>query len=636
MTLPAGLATVTVTGTYARPDGTPYQGTVRFVPQPAVLTSAAHGRILLGTITAALGETGAFTTELLATDDPDVTPIDWTYRVTEHWKDAPGRSYPLALPAATPDVDLAAVAPTAPAAGEYLVVAGPAGPGGATGATGPAGATGAQGPTGATGPQGPPGSEANAQAYTDSALGAEVNRSNAAYIPQAAVTITNLLSTNPAYFGHRGQGMVSPEHTLAGYRAAVAAGAKAIEVSVNVTADGTLVCCHDTTLDRTTYSTGAVNTWNWSELKNRVLTNGRVLHGQGWTDQPIPTLREVLDEFLGRVIIFLEAKGNDAVVPLETMLTTFYPTANKSVIWKAHIGTASLPWAKGAGFKTWVYVDDSTTDAAMDAKDANVDYWGVQTSMADARVTQIVNRGKPTFSWPVYRRSQRDRLAGLGVVGMMTSDIQYLSRSTPMRTASRWDNQVKEPGGVPTLDYDATYALKFDDTPNAGWVYINASGQSYGLGTYCPIVGGTGGYRISFDMKFEGIPTLTTEHAGLYFGKTSDDAYRFGTANASGGYHVVMRANGQMQLNRHTAGVTPGTALGTVQNTTAVVADNPMSFQLDVTATTVELRRTDSTGWTTGPIADTTYRGLYFGLSNGGITNLATKPHWRNLVITQL
>jgi glycerophosphoryl diester phosphodiesterase len=703
MPLPAGLATVTVTGTYARPDGTPYKGSVRFVPEPAVLTSAAHGRILLGTITATLSESGAFTAELLATDDPDVTPTDWTYRVSEHWKDAPGRSYPLALPAVAPEVDLAAVAPTAPAAGEYLVVAGP---------------TGAQGPAGDTGPQGPPGSEANAQAYTDDAVAAEVTRSNAAYDPagsaatartqaistaaadaatkastaqaaaiaaaaadattkasnaqsaaisaaaadattkagaaqtaaaataatdaaakcqpSAAVTIANLLATNPAYFGHRGQGMVSPEHTMAGYRAAVAAGAKAIEVSVNVAADGTLVCCHDTTLDRTTYSTGAVNTWNWSELKNRVLTNGRVLHGQGWTDQPIPTLREVLDEFLGRVVIFLEAKGNDAVVPLETMLTTFYPTANKSVVWKAHIGTASLPWAKGAGFQTWVYVDDGTSDAAITAKDQYIDYLGVQTSMADARVTQIVARGKPVFSWPVYRRSQRDRLAGLGVVGMMTSDIQYLSRSTPMRTASRWDNQVKEPGGVPTLDYDATYALKFDDSPNAGWVYINAAGQSYGLGTYCPIVAGAGGYRISFDMRFEGIPTLTTEHAGLYFGKASDDAYRFGTANATGGYHVVMRANGQMQLNRHTAGVTTGTALGTAQPTDAVVANQPMSFQLDVTPTTVEVRRTDGVGWTTGPIADATYRGGYFGLSNGGITNLTTKPHWRNLVITQL
>ncbi|MFI6725890.1 hypothetical protein NRF20_07570 [Streptomyces sp. R-74717] len=78
--------------------------------------------------------------------------------------------------------------------------------------------------------------------------------------------------------------------------------------------------------------------------------------------------------------------------------------------------------------------------------------------------------------------------------------------------------------------------------------------QSYGLGGECPLVAGAGGYRISFDMKFKALPSTLTEHAGVYLGKTSDDVYRSGTANTSGGYHVVIRANGQMQLNRHTAG----------------------------------------------------------------------------------
>lgn len=714
MALPDDLPTVTLTGTYTHPDGSPMKGSVSVTPVPGKIVSADTGLTIQGRAGRKFDANGHVSLTVLATDAPGINPTGFTYRVVIAFPDTSGDDFFTELPASAPDVSLPAVTPSSPNEGDYVVITGPAGPPGADGEPGPAGAPGAQGVPG------PPGSQADAEQYTDDALTSEVARSNAAYDPagaattarlaaisaaaadastkaaaaqaaaiaaaatdattkadvarttatataasdattkagtaqtaaitaaatdaaakyqpNAAITIASLLATNPAYFGHRGQGMVSPEHTMAGYRAAVAAGAKAIEVSVNVAADGTLVCCHDTTLDRTTYSTGAVNTWNWSELKNRVLTNGRVMLGQGWTDQPIPTLREVLDEFLGRVVIFLEAKGNDAVVPLQAMLDTFYPSASKSVVWKAHIGTASLPWAKdpARNYRTWIYLDDGTSDAAITAKDQYIDYLGVQTSMADARVTQIVARGKPVFSWPVYRRSQRDRLAGLGVVGMMTSDIQYVSRATPMRTASRWDNQVKEPGGVPTLDYDATYALKFDDSPNAGWVYINAAGQSYGLGTYCPIAPGAGGYRISFDMKFEGIPAITTEHAGLYFGKVSDDAYRFGTANASGGYHVVMRANGQMQLNRHTAGVTSGTPLGTVQNTTAVVADNPMSFQVDVTATTIELRRTDSTGWTTGAIADATYRGLYFGLSNGGITNLATKPHWRNLVITQL
>ncbi|MFE7899189.1 hypothetical protein ACFU3E_17000 [Streptomyces sp. NPDC057424] len=136
MALPPGLSTVTVTGTYKHPDGTPYSGRIIFRPEPDTLTSAVHDTLIVGGAEVVLDNNGAFSISLLATDDPDVTPSGWTYRVTERWYDAPGRSYPLSLPAATPAVDLADVAPTAPAEGEYVVVTGPAGPAGPQGPKG--------------------------------------------------------------------------------------------------------------------------------------------------------------------------------------------------------------------------------------------------------------------------------------------------------------------------------------------------------------------------------------------------------------------------------------------------------------------------------------------------------------------
>ncbi|KUN99502.1 polysaccharide deacetylase family protein [Streptomyces resistomycificus] len=151
MALPPGLSTVTVTGSYKRPDGSPFIGRLIFRPDPAVLTSAAHDTLILGDTEAVLDNDGSFTVTLLATDDPDVTPTGWTYTVTERWYDAPGRSFPLALPASAPAVDIADVAPTAASEGEYVVVTGPAGP------TGPPGEQGATGPTGTVGPQGPEG-----------------------------------------------------------------------------------------------------------------------------------------------------------------------------------------------------------------------------------------------------------------------------------------------------------------------------------------------------------------------------------------------------------------------------------------------------------------------------------------------
>lgn len=148
MPLPPGLSTVTVTGTYKHPDGAPYAGRIIFRPEPDILTSAAHGTLVLGDAETVLDNNGTFSTTLLATDDPDVTPVGWTYTVFERWHDTIGRSYPISLPAAAPTVDIADVAPTAPAEGQHVVI---------------------------TGPQGPPGqdgSNAEAEAYTDTAVAA--------------------------------------------------------------------------------------------------------------------------------------------------------------------------------------------------------------------------------------------------------------------------------------------------------------------------------------------------------------------------------------------------------------------------------------------------------------------------------
>ncbi|RBL81485.1 hypothetical protein DDE05_44180 [Streptomyces cavourensis] len=90
-------------------------------------------------------------------------------------------------------------------------------------------------------------------------------------------------------------------------------------------------------------------------------------------------------------------------------------------------------------------------------------------------------------------------------------------------------------------------------------------------------------------------------------------------------------------MYRHVTTQTGGIQLGAADIATdAPVAGQPMTIQVDVTPTTIEARRLGSAAWTTGPIADTTHRGGYFGLSNGSISDTAARPHWRNLLITQL
>lgn len=780
MALPDDLPTVTLTGTYTHPDGSPMKGSVSITPVPGKIVSADTGYTVQGRAKAKFDANGAVTLTVLATDAAGINPTEFTYRITIAFPDATGDEFFTALPASAPAVKLPAITPASSDEGDYIVITGPQGPAGADGADGepgPAGADGAPGPQGDPGPAGADGSNADAEQYTDNAITVEVTRSNTAYDPAGAATAARVAAINAAatdattkannaqaaaitaaatdatakaaaaqaaaisaasadatakaagaqsaaigaaasdatskanaaqtaaisaaaadatnkadaartaaidtassdastkaataqtaatsaaaasaaalylpkalltvdafmaqagtkVFGHRGAGMVAPEHTEAAYDYAVSHGIQAFEISVNVDSEGQLWCIHDTTLDRTTYSTGALNTYPSTGLANRVLTNGRLMLGQGWTDQPMVPLRKILDKYLGRgVVLFVEPKGNDAVVPLQNLLATSYPQANQSVIWKAHVGT-SFTWPKTNGFRTWCYLDDATTDATINGKDAQVDYWGVQTTMPSARRQQIVARGKPVFSWPVYRRSQRAALETDGVVGLMSSDPVYVRDATAKATASRWDLQTKDSGGTPMTDYDSSSSLKYEDGANLGWVSINRSKGTYGLGRYCPIVTGAGGYRISFDMKYDALSASDlTLHGGIYLGKASDDVYEFSTLNATNGYHWLIRQNGFMRFSRHLSTQTGGITIGADIQTDAPVAGQSMSFQIDITPTTVESRRLGNPLWTTGVVADVTNRGAYFGLSNGSITDVAVRPFWRNLVITQL
>lgn len=675
--MPAGVATVVLTGRYIRPDGTPLKGTVT-IAAPAVLTLPGADTIGAGSATVTLDATGAFSVTLIATDNPGMQPTSWTYQVSEKFQDIATRTYAIQLPSTLPTVSIADIAPADPSTGSYILVPGPTGPKGAsilTGSGTPSALLGANGDVyidttpGAVLMYGPKASgvwpatgvglggggllssvngKTGAVTLTASDVGAEpagaaatartgavsdaATAAAAAYLPRAIIPVTQLTAQSLFYVAHRGSGGEFPEHTLEAYESAVAAGARAIEVSVRLTADGVPVCIHDEDLARTTYSTGNVSDWNYAALKHKVLTNGKLLLGQGRADAPIPTLRQVLDRFLGRVVIFLEAKSNPSVPVVQQILTDFYPQAKDSVVWKNYYQATSWPWAKSNGFKTWAYVDAGTTDAQMDALDQSlIDYWGVPTNMADLRIQAVVARGKPVIAWEVHRRSERDRLVSLGVKGMMCSELIYVRRTGPSRTADDFATQIKAPGDLGTVNYDATMALKFDDTGSSA--YINALPQRSVLMGSLSNPTPPAAYTIKFDMMFEGAPPAT-EHAGIAFGKISDDLYRFSQANASGGYHMAIRGNGDMQLYTHNAGVTAGTQIGTTASTTAPTAGGWMTFTVAITATNIVLTRTDLVTPVSITVANTAFRGGYFHLSTGSVTSTSTKPHWRNISIT--
>lgn len=141
MPIPSNWTTVPVRGRYLDSLGNPVVGRVTFTASPTRLTNAAELlSIVTRPISVTLDGVGRFTINLPATDDPDITPIDFTYQVREEFTG--GNTYNIEVPSAfsTSGIDLATIAPVAaPNSGVLVVPTGPAGPKGDPGEGVPAG-----------------------------------------------------------------------------------------------------------------------------------------------------------------------------------------------------------------------------------------------------------------------------------------------------------------------------------------------------------------------------------------------------------------------------------------------------------------------------------------------------------------
>jgi glycerophosphoryl diester phosphodiesterase len=125
-------------------------------------------------------------------------------------------------------------------------------------------------------------------------------------------------------YAHQGGAKESPSSTLFALRAALAAGATALELDVHATSDGELVVCHDPTLDRTSNGAGPISEHTLAEV--RALDNAYwfvpgedTITGLAVDDYPlrgrapadpdlrVATLEEVLEAFPG-VFLNLDIK----------------------------------------------------------------------------------------------------------------------------------------------------------------------------------------------------------------------------------------------------------------------------------------------------------------------------------------
>ncbi|MFU8946827.1 glycerophosphodiester phosphodiesterase [Mycetocola zhadangensis] len=425
-------------------------------------------------------------------------------------------------------------------------------------------------------------------------------------VPETVTTVSELLGLAPFYVAHRGSGDNWPEHTALAYRNAVNAGAQAIEISVNATSDGVLVCHHDSNTLRLTGVDCEIAQVTWDELS--LLSNDATAWlGPRTPVEPIPRLKDVLDELAGETIIFVEDKQGTNTASLLDLLGS-YPDATERFVWKQWAGGRQHEVAREHGYQTWGYFGPE--DEVTLERTKGFDILGVHHSASDQAIKKVVSHGKPVIAWEVHYRSGRDRLSELGVVGMMCSNIPYVTARTKASVSDSFASGTRAAGDLPwtvDLGWQAQPRL----IPEIGAVRLGHSDvQSYLMGSLAPI--DKTNYEISFKIRWPDALPEREQHAGLAFGIDDDSSYRVGSPAQVGGYIAVLRADGVLELCTHSLGQDELTVLASVQTPVPLVGE-----WIDLVVSVDELRvavtRSRNTAWEASVNSDD-YRGGYFWL----------------------
>jgi glycerophosphoryl diester phosphodiesterase len=104
------------------------------------------------------------------------------------------------------------------------------------------------------------------------------------------------------YIGHRGTRTFFDENTITAFEKAIEYGANCVEFDVRETKDGKLIILHDSTLDRTTKSSGLLKNFSYDEIKRFRTIN---------YDENIPLLSEVLKVLKRKTFFMIELKDDN-------------------------------------------------------------------------------------------------------------------------------------------------------------------------------------------------------------------------------------------------------------------------------------------------------------------------------------
>lgn len=225
---------------------------------------------------------------------------------------------------------------------------------------------------------------------------------------------------------HRGDSLVAPENTLAAFRSAVAVNADLIELDARPTADGTLYCLHDDTVDRTTDGRAVLGGQKIkiSELRDEQVT---ALDAGSWfapqfKGEPMPTLAAALDVIQNGSRTLLERKSGSAEAYAKLL-------REKKLV--GRLVAQAFDWK----FLEQLHsLEPSLELGALGDKPMTPQRWAdfertgscilawKHTDLNPELMAECRARKLQVFAWTADKPTDWERLVGLGVDGIITND----------------------------------------------------------------------------------------------------------------------------------------------------------------------------------------------------------------------
>lgn len=224
--------------------------------------------------------------------------------------------------------------------------------------------------------------------------------------------------------GHRGARNEAPENTLAGFQHLRSLGIHQVELDVRLSKDEQLVVIHDSTLDRTSNGKGLVRHHTSSELQMLDASAGFELN----QPTPVPTLRQVLDEWPQLDYIQLEIKSAE-VACLEilcrqiTRLVMEYQMMDRAVVTSSDTKVLALMLANDARIHRGLVAERFTRNPIQTCHRYGCSHLVVNHQRCSPRLIQTAQQqGLIVSVWTVNTLNKAEKLMRWGADSIITDE----------------------------------------------------------------------------------------------------------------------------------------------------------------------------------------------------------------------